>query len=48
MEPRRIGTSTIDTTCTIWDVEKGVVDTQLIPHDEEVFDIAWGEAGVGN
>uniref|UniRef100_A0A3Q7FMG1 Uncharacterized protein n=1 Tax=Solanum lycopersicum TaxID=4081 RepID=A0A3Q7FMG1_SOLLC len=41
VEPRRIGTSTIDTTCTIWDVEKGVVETQLIPHDKEVFDIAW-------
>ncbi|GAB2221843.1 hypothetical protein Droror1_Dr00013034 [Drosera rotundifolia] len=44
--PRRIGTSSIDTTCTIWDVEKGVVETQLIAHDKEVYDIAWGEAGV--
>ncbi|KAL3342377.1 hypothetical protein AABB24_026411 [Solanum stoloniferum] len=46
VEPRRIGTSSIDTTCTIWDVEKGVVETQLIAHDKEVYDIAWGEAGV--
>ncbi|KAK4362852.1 hypothetical protein RND71_018093 [Anisodus tanguticus] len=45
VEPR-IGTSSIDTTCTIWDVEKGVVETQLIAHDKEVYDIAWGEAGV--
>nr|BAX02596.1 WD-repeat [Tricyrtis sp. Shinonome] len=45
-EPRRIGTSSIDTTCTIWDVERGVVETQLIAHDKEVYDIAWGEAGV--
>ncbi|GER46748.1 WD40 repeat protein [Striga asiatica] len=45
-EPRRIGTSSIDTTCTIWDVEKGVVETQLIAHDKEVYDMAWGEAGV--
>ncbi|KAL6127307.1 hypothetical protein ACLB2K_075348 [Fragaria x ananassa] len=30
IEPRRIGTSSIDTTCTIWDIEKGVVETQLI------------------
>ncbi|XP_010251384.1 PREDICTED: protein TRANSPARENT TESTA GLABRA 1 [Nelumbo nucifera] len=45
-EPRRIGTSSIDTTCTIWDVERGVVDTQLIAHDKEVYDIAWGEVGV--
>lgn len=46
VEPRRIGTASIDTTCTIWDVEKGVVETQLIAHDKEVNDIAWGEAGV--
>ncbi|KAL2921641.1 Protein TRANSPARENT TESTA GLABRA 1 [Bienertia sinuspersici] len=44
--PQRIGTSSIDTTCTIWDIEKGVVETQLIAHDKEVYDIAWGEAGV--
>ncbi|XP_077248362.1 transducin/WD40 repeat-like superfamily protein [Tasmannia lanceolata] len=46
LEPRRIGTSSIDTTCTIWDIERGVVETQLIAHDKEVYDIAWGEAGV--
>ncbi|XP_061364047.1 protein TRANSPARENT TESTA GLABRA 1 [Gastrolobium bilobum] len=46
IEPKRIGTSSIDTTCTIWDIEKGVVETQLIAHDKEVFDIAWGEARV--
>ncbi|XP_072955817.1 protein TRANSPARENT TESTA GLABRA 1 [Typha angustifolia] len=45
-EPRRIGTSSIDTTCTVWDIERGVVETQLIAHDKEVYDIAWGEAGV--
>ncbi|EPS57104.1 hypothetical protein M569_17720 [Genlisea aurea] len=46
IEPRRIGTSSIDTTCTIWDIERGVVETQLIAHDKEVYDIAWGESGV--
>lgn len=46
LEPRRIGTSSIDTTCTIWDIEKGAVETQLIAHDKEVYDIAWGEAGI--
>lgn len=46
VEPKRIGTSSIDTTCTIWDIEKGVVETQLIAHDKEVYDIAWGEARV--
>ncbi|KAK9724914.1 hypothetical protein RND81_05G108100 [Saponaria officinalis] len=44
--PQRIGTCSIDTTCTVWDVEKSVVETQLIAHDKEVYDIAWGEAGV--
>jgi WD repeat-containing protein 68 len=46
IEPRRIGTASIDTTCTVWDVERGVVETQLIAHDKAVHDIAWGEAGV--
>ena len=45
-DARRLGTASIDTTCTIWDVERGVVDTQLIAHDREVFDIAWGGVGV--
>lgn len=45
-EPRRIGASSVDTTCTIWDVERGVVETHLIAHDKEVNDIAWVEAGV--
>jgi WD repeat-containing protein 68 len=39
---QRVGTSSLDTTCTIWDIEKEVVDTQLIAHDKEVYDIAWG------
>lgn len=45
-DPKRLGTSSIDTSCTIWDIEKGVVDTQLIAHDKEVYDIAWGGVGV--
>lgn len=45
-ELRRIGTSSIDTTCTVWDVERGIVETQLIAHDREVYDFAWGGAGV--
>lgn len=36
LDPRRVGTASIDTTCTIWDVERGMVDTQLIAHDKEV------------
>ncbi|PAN07606.1 hypothetical protein PAHAL_1G348800 [Panicum hallii] len=46
IEPRRIGTASIDTTCTVWDIDRGVVETQLIAHDKAVHDIAWGEAGV--
>ncbi|GJY00500.1 protein transparent testa GLABRA 1 [Tanacetum coccineum] len=45
VEPRRIGTASIDNTCTVCDVEKGVVETQLIAHDKEVNYIVWGEAG---
>ncbi|GLC39801.1 WD repeat-containing protein lwd1 [Pleodorina starrii] len=45
-DPKRLGTSSIDTTCTIWDIERGEVDTQLIAHDREVYDIAWGGLGV--
>ncbi|KAI4330986.1 hypothetical protein MLD38_029221 [Melastoma candidum] len=46
IDPNRIGTSSIDTTCTIWDLQKSTVETQLIAHDKEVYDIAWGEARV--
>ncbi len=37
-----LGPSKIDTTCTIWDIWKEIVDTQLIAHDKEVYAIAWG------
>lgn len=36
-----IGTSSIDTTCTIWDVNTQTARTQLIAHDREVFDLAF-------
>lgn len=53
-----IGTSSIDTTCTIWGLEtgqvlgrvnlvSGSVKTQLIAHDKEVYDIAFSKAGGG-
>ncbi|XP_054565388.1 DDB1- and CUL4-associated factor 7 [Eptesicus fuscus] len=52
------GTSSIDTTCTIWGLETGQVlgrvnlvsghvKTQLIAHDKEVYDIAFSRAGGG-
>jgi len=35
---QRVGTSSIDTTCTIWDVERECVDTQLIAHESQTPD----------
>uniref|UniRef100_A0A7E4UVF1 WD_REPEATS_REGION domain-containing protein n=1 Tax=Panagrellus redivivus TaxID=6233 RepID=A0A7E4UVF1_PANRE len=54
-----IGTSSIDTTCTIWQIEtgqaiantsraiEGTVKTQLIAHDKEVYDIAFSKLASG-
>lgn len=54
-----IGTSSIDTTCTIWQIEtgqaiatteraiEGTVKTQLIAHDKEVFDIQFSKLSSG-
>lgn len=36
-----VGTSSIDTTCTIWDITQEKPTAQLIAHDEEVYDIAF-------
>ena len=58
MDPNLLGTSSIDTTCTIWGLETGQVlgrvnmvsghvKTQLIAHDKEVYDIAFSKAGGG-
>ena len=40
-DPNLVGTSSIDTTCTIWDVSTRTARTQLIAHDREVFDLAF-------
>jgi len=40
-DPTIVGTSSIDTTCTIWNVETRQAKTQLIAHDKEVYDIAF-------
>lgn len=37
-----LGTASLDTTCTIWDLNKFSIKTQLIAHDKEVFDIQFG------
>jgi WD repeat-containing protein 68 len=40
-DPNLVGTSSIDTTCTIWNLEAQTAVTQLIAHDREVFDLAF-------
>lgn len=39
--PQLIVTSSIDTTCTVWDIDTSTALTQLIAHDREVYDVAW-------
>eukprot|EP01130_Rhizamoeba_saxonica_P017467 TRINITY_DN8479_c0_g1_i1.p1 TRINITY_DN8479_c0_g1~~TRINITY_DN8479_c0_g1_i1.p1 ORF type:complete len:340 (-),score=65.14 TRINITY_DN8479_c0_g1_i1:40-963(-) len=41
VNPEIIGTASIDTTCTIWDIERKEPKAQLIAHDKEVYDIAF-------
>ena len=41
--PNLIGCSSIDTTCTLWDIEKQAISTQIIAHDKEVFDISFSK-----
>lgn len=33
--------SSIDTTCTVWNLDAQAAVTQLIAHDREVYDVAW-------
>jgi len=41
ISPSLVVTSSIDTTCTVWDISANSAVTQLIAHDREVFDVAW-------
>jgi len=41
VDPSMIVTSSIDTTCTIWDINTQQAKTQLIAHDKEVYDVAF-------
>ncbi|KDQ21320.1 hypothetical protein BOTBODRAFT_99548 [Botryobasidium botryosum FD-172 SS1] len=41
LSPNLIVTSSIDTTCTVWDISTSTAVTQLIAHDREVYDVAW-------
>lgn len=40
-DPAVLGTCSIDTTCTIWNIETGQAQTQIIAHDKEVYDIVF-------
>ncbi len=42
-DPNIVGACSIDTTVSLWDVEKETHTTQLIAHDKEVFDIAFAK-----
>ncbi|ORX48003.1 WD40 repeat-like protein [Hesseltinella vesiculosa] len=41
LDPSLIVTASIDTTCTVWNVETGQAKTQLIAHDRDVYDVAF-------
>ena len=38
-----VGTASLDTTCTIWDLNKEAIRTQLIAHHKQVLDIAFSQ-----
>ncbi|KXS17492.1 WD-repeat protein GhTTG1 [Gonapodya prolifera JEL478] len=40
-DPAMIVTCSIDTTCTVWDINTQQAKTQLIAHDKEVYDVAF-------
>uniref|UniRef100_A0A7S1QJS0 Peroxin-7 n=1 Tax=Alexandrium catenella TaxID=2925 RepID=A0A7S1QJS0_ALECA len=41
--PQCIGTSSVDTTCTIWNIERQKIETQLIAHDKAVYDLNFSQ-----
>lgn len=46
VEPSLVITSSIDTTCTVWDISAQSARTQLIAHDSEVYDVAFAADSV--
>ena len=40
-----IGTSSVDTICTLFDVEKKIPVTQLVAHEKEVYDFCFNKNG---
>lgn len=45
-DPNIVAASSIDTTITIWDIEKEKALTQLIAHDKEVYDVAFAQGSL--
>ena len=43
--PNIICCSSIDTTCTIWDIHEEKLNKQVITHDKEVFDVSFSPDG---
>ncbi|KAI7868782.1 WD40-repeat-containing domain protein [Spinellus fusiger] len=41
VDPNLLITSSIDTTCTLWDVETGQAKSQLVAHEKDVYDVAF-------
>jgi len=39
----KIAGSSLDTTCSIWDIEKHKIESQLIAHDKAVYDVCFGQ-----
>lgn len=39
----KIGASSVDSTCTIWNLERQKIETQLIAHDKAVHDIVFSQ-----
>ncbi|CAG8660874.1 7125_t:CDS:2, partial [Scutellospora calospora] len=46
IDPTLAVTSSIDTTCTVWNVETKQAKTQLIAHDKEVYDVAFASGSM--
>jgi WD40 repeat protein len=42
--PSKIATSAVDTTISVWDLEKANLETQLVAHDKPVLDVAYGSS----
>lgn len=45
-DPNVIGVCSLDTTCSIWDINRESIKAQLIAHDKEVFDIGFQDVNV--